>query len=117
MRLGVLFSGGKDSVYSAYVAKTMGYELSCLISVYSKNKESFMFHTPSIRKTKFQAKVMGLPLVIRETEGRKEDELKDLETAIKSAKEKYKIGGIVTGAIGSVYQASRVQKICDEAGL
>jgi len=113
----VLFSGGKDSVYSAYLAKKKQYELICLISIFSKNKESFMFHTPSIKKTKKQAKEMNLPLIIQGTKGQKEKELKDLEKAIKKAKDKYKIDTIVTGAIQSVYQASRIKKICDKFDL
>ena len=64
MKCGVLFSGGKDSVYSAYLAKKKGYELACLISVFSSNKESYMFHTPSITKVKKQAQVMEIPLLI-----------------------------------------------------
>jgi diphthine-ammonia ligase len=114
MKLAVLFSGGKDSCYSAYLAKKAGHELICLISVFSKNKESYMFHTPSIKKTKAQAKVMNLPLIIQKTKGKKEEELKDLEKVIAKAKKKYKIEGIVTGALHSVYQASRIQKICDK---
>ncbi|OIO39782.1 TIGR00289 family protein [Candidatus Pacearchaeota archaeon CG09_land_8_20_14_0_10_30_9] len=114
MKLGVLFSGGKDSVYATYLAKCVGHEIICLISVHSKNKESYMFHTPSIDKTKIQAEVMGLPLIIGKTEGKKEDELEDLKNLIQKAKKKYKIQGIITGAIKSVYQASRIQKICDE---
>ena len=51
----VLFSGGKDSCYSAYLAKQKGYELTCLISIFSENKESYMFHTPSIKKVEQQA--------------------------------------------------------------
>ena len=117
MKLGILFSGGKDSTYAAYLAKKNGYELSCLISILSENKESFMFHVPSIEKTKFQAKAMDIPLIIKKTKGEKEFELKDLEKAIKKAKEKFKIEGIVTGAVESVYQASRVQKICDKLEL
>ena len=117
MKTAVLFSGGKDSVYSAYLAKQKGYELSCLISVFSENKESYMFHTPSIEKTKQQAKVMGIPLIIQKTKGEKEKELKDLETAIRKARDKYKIDSIVTGAIASVYQASRIQKICEKLNL
>tara|TARA_Y100000310_G_scaffold77162_1_gene73732 strand:- start:15269 stop:15943 length:675 start_codon:yes stop_codon:yes gene_type:complete len=116
-KLGVLFSGGKDSTYAAYLAKKNGCELTCLISILSENKESFMFHTPSIEKTKFQAKAMNIPLIFQKTKGKKEEELKDLEKAIKKAKEKYKIEGIVTGAVESVYQASRVQKICDKLKL
>ena len=117
MKLGVLFSGGKDSCYSAYLAKQKGHELTCLISVFSKNKESYMFHTPSISKVKKQAEVMGIPLLIQKTKGKKEEELKDLKNVILKAKEKYKVEGIVTGALASVYQSSRIQKICDELKL
>lgn len=117
MKLGILFSGGKDSTYSAWLAKNFGYELTCLISIFSKNPESYMFHTPSIEKTKKQAEVMNIPLIIQKTSGEKEIELKDLEKAIEKAKQKYKIQGIVSGAIQSVYQTSRIQKICDKLNL
>ncbi len=115
MRIAALFSGGKDSTYAAYLAKQ--HEIVCLISVYSKNPYSYMFHTPSITCVRKQADVMKIPLIEQETEGKKEDELKDLEKAIVKAKEKYKIDGVVTGAVKSVYQASRVEKICKGLGL
>lgn len=114
MKLGVLFSGGKDSLYSTYLAKKNKHEIACLITLFSKNKESYMFHTPSIEKTRFQAQSMNLPLIIHKTKGVKEEELKDLETAIRHAVKEYHIEGIVTGAIQSVYQASRIQKICSK---
>jgi len=114
MKLGLLFSGGKDSVYAGFLAKKSGHELTCLISILSDNKESYMFHTPSISKTKKQAEVMKVPIIIQETKGEKEIELKDLENAIKLAIKRYKIQGIVTGAIQSVYQSSRIQKICNK---
>jgi ABC transporter with metal-binding/Fe-S-binding domain ATP-binding protein len=113
MKCAVLFSGGKDSVYSAYLAKKNGHEISCLISIFSENKESYMFHTPSITRVKEQAKVMDIPLVIFKTKGKKEEELKDLEKAIKESVRNYGIDCVVTGAIKSVYQSSRIQKICD----
>lgn len=117
MKLGILFSGGKDSTYAAYLAKKYNHELTCLITIASENKDSFMFHTPSINKTLIQAAVMNLPIILQKTKGKKEVELKDLENAIKLAKKKYKIQGIVTGAVASVYQASRIQKICDDLRL
>jgi len=117
MKTAVLFSGGKDSVYSAYLAKQAGHELTCLISVISKNKESYMFHTPSIKKTKAQAKVIGLPLLIQKTKGEKEEELQDLEKVIAKAKKKFSIKAIVTGALHSEYQSSRIRKICDKLNL
>jgi len=117
MKVGVLFSGGKDSVYAAYLARNMGHEIACLITVISENKDSYMFHTPSIKKTEKQAEAMGLPLITETSKGEKEIELEDLEKVIKKAKEKYHIEGIVTGAMQSIYQASRVQKICDKLKL
>ena len=113
MKLGVLFSGGKDSTYAAWLAKKEGHKLACLITLHSENPDSYMFHTPSISKTEKQAEVMGIPLLTGETEGIKEKELKDLEMVIARAKEEYKIEGIITGALHSDYQASRIQKICD----
>jgi len=117
MKIGVLFSGGKDSTYAAWLARKNGYEISCLITILSANPDSYMFHTPSIEKTKRQAKTIGIPLEITKTKGIKELELTDLERAIMKAKDKYDIEGIVTGAVESVYQASRIQKICDKLGL
>jgi len=113
MKLGVLFSGGKDSTMAAYLAKKEKHEIACLITLHSENPDSYMFHTPSIKKTEHQAEAMGLPLIIKQTKGVKEEELKDLEDAIKTAVKKYNIRGIVTGALHSEYQASRIQKICD----
>jgi len=111
MKLGILFSGGKDSTLAAMLAKKRGYDLTCLISIVSSNKDSFMFHTPSISKVKVQSDVMDIPLVMVETSGEKEKELEDLESAISEAVEKYGIEGVVTGAVESVYQSTRVQKI------
>lgn len=116
MRLGVLFSGGKDSCL-AMLKAMKEHEISCLITVTSENKESYMFHTPNIHVTELQAEAIGIPLVKQLTKGEKEIELEDLKKAIEKAKKEYKIKGIVTGALYSEYQASRIKKICDELKL
>lgn len=116
MRFGVLFSGGKDSTL-ALLKTAEKEEVVCLISIVSKNRESYMFHTPNIGITGLQAKALGLPLIRELTEGAKEEELKDLKHAIRRAQEEFKIEGIVTGAVESVYQAERIQKTCHELSL
>ncbi|MBW6442587.1 diphthine--ammonia ligase [Patescibacteria group bacterium] len=112
MKLGVLFSGGKDSLFASWLMKEKGHEIACLITLQSSNPDSYMFHTPSIKKTKYQADIMNIPLILKKTKGIKEKELSDLENAIRSAIEKYRIEGIITGAIHSKYQKSRILKIC-----
>jgi diphthine-ammonia ligase len=116
MRLGVLFSGGKDSTLALHLAEEKE-EVVCLITLVSKNPESYMFHTPNIDVTALQAKALSLRLVSVDTEGKKEEELADLKRAIVDAKNKFKIDGVVTGAVESVYQASRIQRICNNLGL
>ena len=116
MRLSVLFSGGKDSTYALYLAKKFNHEIACLITMDAKNKDSFMFHTPIDNVDKISRKI-GLPLIKISTAGKKETELTDLKKAIKLAIKKYKIEGIVTGAVASTYQSSRIQKMCNELDL
>ena len=116
MKLGVLFSGGKDSCFAMFKAMEEN-EIAVLISVISENPESYMFHVPNIHITKLQAEAMEIPIIHKTTKGVKEEELEDLREAIIEAKEKYDIEGVVTGAVESVYQSSRIQKICDELDL
>jgi diphthine-ammonia ligase len=116
MRVGVLFSGGKDSALALYKARKF-HDVVCLISLVSINPESYMFHVPNIELTKMQAKAIGLHLLRKTTKGEKEDELQDLMEILSVAKAKLRIEGVVTGAIKSVYQASRIQRICSDLDL
>jgi diphthine-ammonia ligase len=116
MKLGVLFSGGKDSTLALHKAVEKD-EVTCLITLRSKNPESYMFHTPNIDLTMLQAEALELPLINKLTEGKKEQELDDLEQAIVQAKENFRIDGVVTGAVESVYQSERVQRICQRQDI
>ncbi len=116
MRFAVLFSGGKDSCLAVHRAR-VSREMACLISLVSENPESYMFHVPNIRITELQAEAAGLPIIQRKTKGEKEKELEDLKEALILAKAKFRIEGVVTGAIRSKYQVSRVREICGELGL
>ncbi len=116
MKLAVLYSGGKDSTLALMKAKEQ-HDIVCLITLVSDNKESYMFHTPNIHLTKLQAEALQLPLISVTTKGEKEKELLDLKKAVIEAQNKYKIEGIVTGAVRSTYQSSRIQQICYELKL
>ncbi len=115
--LGVAFSSGKDSAYAMLIMQKQNYKIRCLVTLKSKNPDSYMFHTPNVDIAELQAKAMNLPLIMHETSGEKEKELSDLKAALKKAKEEYGIEGLVTGALFSQYQRERFEKVCDELGL
>ena len=77
MRLGVLCSGGKDSLFACMMAMERE-EVVCLIALRSRNEESYMFHTPNVSLVPLQAEAAELPLVEMPTEGMEEEELEDL---------------------------------------
>jgi diphthine-ammonia ligase len=116
MRIGILFSGGKDSTLALHKTAEKE-EVVCLITLVSQNKESFMFHTPNIDVTVLQAEAIGLPLIQKVTEGKPEEELEDLEEAIAQAVKDFQIEGVVSGAVESVYQSERIQRICNRLGV
>ncbi|MDO5852320.1 MAG: TIGR00289 family protein [Methanobacteriaceae archaeon] len=116
MKAAILYSGGKDSTMATYHAIKNNDTIKYLISIKSKNNESYMFHVPNIHMTKMCSEAMNIPLIEVETEGKKEEELKDLEEILKKLKEEG-IEAIYTGAIESTYQRSRIDNICKNLDL
>ena len=72
VNIGEIISSGKDGLYASYVMEKQNYDISCVITIQSENKDSFMFHTPNVELVKLQEKAMGRPLVIQKTKGKKE---------------------------------------------
>ncbi|MBI2547676.1 MAG: diphthine--ammonia ligase [Candidatus Aenigmarchaeota archaeon] len=115
MKLASLFSGGKDSTYSLFQAVKDGHEIKYLITFRPKRKDSYMFHHPCIELTTLQAESMGIKQIIVDTAGEKEKELDDIEKILTEIKGD--IDGIVSGALASNYQKTRIDNICRKLGL
>lgn len=115
MRAAVLFSGGKDSTLALFHSMQSGLEIKYLITLFPATNESYMFHHPNIKITKKLAKLIGLPIITRITSGEKEKELEDLESVLEPLKKD--IDCVITGAIASEYQKSRIDKICKKLHL
>ncbi len=105
----VLFSGGKDSTYSIYLAMQQGFEIKKLVTVYPKNEESYMYHVPMITRTSLQAEAMG----IEQDVYRIDDSLLSLKNVL----EKYSVDAVVSGAIASNYQKTRIEEVCTDLGF
>lgn len=116
MKSAVLFSGGKDSTMACYEALKNNDDVAFLLSIESENDESYMFHIPNIHITDLIADAIGIPIIKAKTKGIKEKELIDLKESLKNLKENG-VEAIYTGALFSVYQKSRIDKLCEDLGL
>lgn len=116
MDVAVLFSGGKDSTMAVYAALDAKEDVKYLLSMKSRNDESYMFHVPNIYITDLLAEALDIPIMSVETDGIKEEELEDLRTAFENLKD-LGVEAIYTGALYSVYQKSRIEKLGSEVGL
>ena len=116
MKVAVLFSGGKDSTMAVFSALESGENVKYLLSMKSANDESYMFHVPNIHLTDLLAEAMDIPIMSIRTEGVKEEELEDLKKGFEQLKN-LGIEAIYTGALYSVYQKSRIERLGEEVGL
>jgi len=113
MKVAVLFSGGKDSMFALWVAKSFGWDVKALLTLLPESDSSYMFHRPNVEWVPLQAEAMQIPLVMQRSSGEKLSELDDLKSLVKNIE----IDGVVTGAIASEYQKEKVDVICEELGL
>ncbi len=109
MRAIALFSGGKDSTYALYLAMQQGYEIMRLVTIKPEVKDSYMYHTPMIDFTSFQADAMDIPQDVY-TIGDDIDELREILR-------NYDVDAVISGAIASNYQKCRIEEVCTSLGL
>jgi len=112
MKVAVLFSGGKDSVFAAFACAQQGFDVSLL--TIEPAEYSTMFHHPNIKWCAKQAEAMGMPFKMVQADG--DDEESEL-LAIKEALQKMRVDAVATGAIESEYQKQRIDKIAHELSI
>ena len=110
MNVATLFSGGKDSMFAIYIAKQYGWNITNLVSIQPEKQDSWMFHSINIHLTDLLSEALEIPLVKKSTKGEKETELDDLKSLLQDLP----IDGVISGAIASEYQRTRIEKICYE---
>ena len=113
MRVAVLATGGKDSALALYKVLNEDHEVKYLVSMIPLREDSWMFHYPNIRLVDLFAEAVEIQLVKAETLAVKEREVEDLKRLI----EGLDVDAIVSGAIASTYQKSRIEKMCEQLRL
>lgn len=118
LRVACLFSGGKDSTYSLYLAKQWGLSVDCLLTLIPHSVESYLFHSPNIWTTQLQSQALQIPIIMKQINSISiDDECDKLDELINQANKDYKIDGIVHGGISSNFQKNKFNKICERYNL
>ncbi|MGA8664186.1 MAG: diphthine--ammonia ligase [Thermoplasmata archaeon] len=112
MTVTALVSGGKDSVYSAYLADLQGRTVDELLVLRPTDRDSMMFHTPNLDLVALQAEAWGKSYRSVPVDGVGEAaELTTLEEALRG-----RTGWVVAGAIESSYQWARLLRVAERVG-
>jgi diphthine-ammonia ligase len=107
-----LVSGGKDSIYAAYLADTQGRTVDELVTIRPNEPDSMMFHTPNLDLVALQAEAWGKRhRSVGVTGSGEAAELDALRDAIEGND-----GWVVAGAIESSYQWARLLEVARRAG-
>lgn len=102
-----LFSGGKDSFLSMQIAMESGYEIVSALTVLPE-EFSMMFHYPNASKSVLPAELLDVPVKFC-LEGELYNVIRDYHFS--------GVDAIVSGAIASDYQKTRIERICTDIGL
>jgi ABC transporter with metal-binding/Fe-S-binding domain ATP-binding protein len=118
MKLAALFSGGKDSTYSIYLAKHQGHDVKCMLSVFPKSDESHLLHHPNMMWTSLQSESMKVPqITIESNSDETSTELELIEKILVRAQNEYNVEGIVHGGIKSNFQKNNFENLCQKLNL
>lgn len=112
MTVTALLSGGKDSLYSAYLADAQAREVEELLTIHPSDPDSYLYHTPNLELVALQARAWGKRHRTVRIAGSGE---KAEEWALKEALSGDH-GWVIAGAIASSYQWSRLSRVCFELG-
>jgi ABC transporter with metal-binding/Fe-S-binding domain ATP-binding protein len=118
MKLASLFSGGKDSVYSVFLANKQGHQVTCLLSVFPKSDESYLLHHPNLQWTRLQSESMQIPQInIESNSDETNNQIISLEEILIKSIEQYDVEGIVHGGIQSQFQKEKFENLCHKLNL
>lgn len=117
MRVVALLSGGKDSVCAVETARGFGWDVVAGITMRPSADDAWMFHVPNLDVVRGVAECLHLPLVEWPVGQGPDEEVGELEQALACAKRDFKLDGIVSGALASEYQRTRIDGIGHRLGL
>jgi len=117
VRVLALLSGGKDSVCAVETARGFGWDVVAALVMVPAADDAWMFHTPNLAVVRGVAQCLDLPLLEWAAPEGPAEEVAALEQALACAKRFFNLDGIVSGALASEYQRTRLDAIGHRLGL
>lgn len=99
------------------VAQGFGWDVVAALAMVPAEDDAWMFHTPNLGVVRGVAQCLGLPLIEAPCRSGPEAEVADLEAALARAKAELRLDGVVSGALASEYQRTRIDAIGHRLGL
>ena len=109
VKVAVLSSGGKDSAAAIWWSQCKGWEVTHLVTMLVTGDDSMMFQIPGTQIVELQASACNTTWLPVMTDGQPESEVNDLQKELA----KLPIDGIVSGALRSDYQKTRLERMCE----
>jgi uncharacterized protein (TIGR00290 family) len=107
------WSGGKDSCLACYKAIKQGYNVKYLLNFISRESKRGCFHGIEGRLLKFQADLIGIPLVQREVS----PDMRKYEEEFKAAVTELRGSDVGTMVFGDIYLEEHenwIERVCGE---
>ncbi len=117
MRCIALLSGGKDSVAAVEVARGHGWDVVAGLRMVPDEDDAYMFHTPNLDVVEAVADCMGMPLVSASSSPDPVEEVRELEQALARAMSDFNADAVISGALASEYQRTRIDAIGHRLGI
>ena len=140
MRVAVLCSGGKDSTYATWWSIMRGWDVRALVTLCVTGDDSMMFQTGGVCVAGLQSASSEIPWLPIISDGIEEEEVLDLQRGLSGETEpakdfksfwpdnwdsegivlhegKLEIDALVSGALRSDYQRTRIERMCSRLGI
>lgn len=110
------WSGGKDSCLACYKAMQQGYDVKLLLNFISRESKRGCFHGLEGRLLKFQADLIGIPLVQKEVS----PDMQKYEEEFKAAVNELRGNDIENMVFGDIYlleHESWIERVCGDLDI
>lgn len=117
MKCVALLSGGKDSVAAVDMARQHAWDVPVALRMVPAEDDAWMFHVPNLDVVEGVAQCMDMEVVTAKARADPEEEVEDLENALRDIQGSHGVDAVISGALASDYQKTRIDRIGHRLGL